>query len=216
MKFLITLFIIILFTIAATGNKVFIGDNYQIEKDTIAEVWSELNFKKSGIINRMAYADTANFMHQKIYPCARCFLRPDVAEAVEKANELAKEEGLQLIIYDCYRPYQFQYKMYEIVNNPKYVAEPGKGSNHNRGVAVDLSLADSEGNLLDMGGGFDDFSKISHYSAKGLSKSARKNRRLLRNIMKEAGFVPYEYEWWHFDYKNKDYPVADFVWSCEE
>lgn len=177
--------------------------------------WAEVQFDSLGPINKMAYADTANFMHEKVYPCARCLLRPEVAEALEKANTLATEKGYRLVLYDCYRPYPIQYKMYEIVNNPLYVAKPGKGSNHNRGQAVDISLADEDGNLLDMGGVFDEFSKISHYAYKDIPRKARKNRKRLRNIMIEAGFTPLESEWWHFDYKQKTYETSQYVWECD-
>jgi D-alanyl-D-alanine dipeptidase len=207
--------IVLLCSAVPKENSAFISaDNILRVQDTIKE-WQEVQFDSLDIINRMAYADTANFMHEKIYPCARCFLRPEVAGALEKANQLAKDKGYKLIIYDCYRPYGYQRKMYEIVNNPLYVAKPGKGSNHNRGAAIDLSLTDADGNLLDMGGAFDDFSKISHYSADGISKVAKKNRKLLRTIMTKAGFTPYENEWWHFDYRKKRYPTAGFVWDCK-
>lgn len=182
--------------------------------DSILPGFTEIRFDTTGIINKMAYADTANFMHQKVYPCARCLLRPEVAEALDKANAIAKDKGLRLVIFDCYRPYPIQYKMYEIVNNPKYVAKPGKGSNHNRGQAVDISLANEEGNLLDMGGNFDDFSEVSHPDYKGISRKARRNRRLLAKIMTDAGFSIYPYEWWHFDYKHKTYQTSDYVWEC--
>ncbi len=182
--------------------------------DTLDPAWAEVDFEVSGMINRMAYADTANFMHTKIYPCARCFLRPEVAEALDKANEIAKDRGYTLVIYDCYRPYGFQKVMYDIVNDPRYVAPPGKGSNHNRGAAVDISLADENGELLDMGGAFDDFSEISHYDSNNVSKIGKRNRKRLRNIMKKAGFTPLSSEWWHFDYKKKRYDTADFVWDC--
>lgn len=177
-------------------------------------LWTEVNFEVSGMLNRMAYADTANFMQKKIYPCARCFLRPEVADALEKANELAGDKNLKLVIYDCYRPYGYQRVMYELVNDPQYVAPPGKGSNHNRGAAVDLALADENGELLDMGGAFDDFSEISHYGNESISKHARKNRKLLRSIMVKAGFTPYDNEWWHFDYKKKRYATSGFKWDC--
>lgn len=167
------------------------------------------------IQNRMAYADTANFMHQKLYPCAKCYLRPEVAAALKKANLLAKEKNFQLVIYDCYRPYPLQFKMFEIVNDPRYVAKPGKGSNHNRGAAVDITLADAEGNVLDMGSGFDEFTERSHYVADGISKEAKKNRRLLRRIMQKAGFSPYPHEWWHFDYTDMKYETARFIWDCD-
>lgn len=186
-----------------------------IVQDTIKE-WAEVDFETQGIQNRMAYADTANFMRQKIYPCARCFLRPEAAEALEEANAIAKEKGYRLVIYDCYRPYGYQKVMYDIVNDPRYVAPPGKGSNHNRGRAIDLSLADEDGNLLDMGTPFDDFTVLSHYGADNLSREAKKNRRTLRSIMKKAGFTPYNNEWWHFDYKKQQYETSDFRWDCKE
>lgn len=178
--------------------------------------WQEINMDAKGMVNKMAYADTANFMGQKIYPCAKCFLRPEVAEALEKANTLASAKNLKLVIFDCYRPYGYQQKMFEIVNNPKYVAPPGKGSNHNRGAAVDLSLADNEGNLLDMGNEFDDFSSLSHYISDKISAKAQNNRKQLRDIMKEAGFTPYDNEWWHFDYRKKRYETSDFRWECDD
>lgn len=183
-------------------------------QDTVKPIWSEIDFNKLGIINKMAYADTANFMNTKIYPCARCFLRPEVAAALERANELAKDKSLRLVVYDCYRPYGFQRKMYDIVKNPKYVAPPGKGSNHNRGAAVDLTLADEAGNILDMGTPFDDFSDLSQYDNENLPHKAFKNRKLLRNIMVKAGFTPYNGEWWHFDYRQRRYPTAGFQWEC--
>jgi D-alanyl-D-alanine dipeptidase len=183
--------------------------------DTLKSNWREINFDSLNIINRMAYADTANFMHEKIYPCARCFLRKEVAASLQKVNELAQHKNLKIIIYDCYRPYSYQQKMYEIVNNPKYVAKPGKGSNHNRGAAVDISLVGANGELLDMGGAFDDFSEVSHYSYTNISRKAKRNRKQLRNIMVKAGFTPYENEWWHFDYRKKQYPTVDFKWNCD-
>src|SRR5690606_6984838 len=137
-------------------------------------------------------------------------------EALLEANKIAKDKGITLVIYDCYRPYGYQQKMYEIVNNPRYVAPPGKGSNHNRGQAVDLTLADENGVLLDMGNLFDDFSALSHYDNESIPKEAAKNRKLLRKIMIKAGFKPYNNEWWHFDYKQKRYETSDFRWDCKQ
>ena len=101
------------------------------------------------------------------------------------------------MMYDCYRPYGYQKVMYELVNDPRYVAPPGKGSNHNRGQAVDISLADESGKVLDMGTPFDDFTEMSYSYSNDIPKEARKNRKLLRNIMTKAGFSVYKYEWWH-------------------
>lgn len=189
--------------------------NHQ-SKDTLLPGFAEVNIDSLNMLNSMAYADTANFMHQKVYPCARCFLRPEVAQALEEANEIAQDKGYRIVIYDCYRPISIQHKMYKIVNNPEWVAQPTKGSNHNRGAAIDLSLADENGNLLDMGGAFDDFSDVSRYSYANISKEARANRKLLRNIMVRAGFSPYESEWWHFDFKQKRYPASGLVWGCAD
>lgn len=183
-------------------------------KDSTDAAWAEVDFQTSGMQNRMAYADTANFMHTKIYPCARCFLRPEVAAALGRANSAAQRKGLTLVIYDCYRPYGFQQKMYEIVNNPRYVAPPGKGSNHNRGAAIDLTLAHEDGTILDMGNPFDDFSELSEYGNPNISKQAQKNRKLLRKIMINAGFTPYKNEWWHFDYKKRSYETSKYIWDC--
>lgn len=188
--------------------------NHQ-SQDSLLPGFTEVQMDSLNMLNSMAYADTANFMHQKVYPCARCFLRPEVAQALEKANEMMQDKGYKMVVYDCYRPISIQYKMYEIVNNPEWVAKPTKGSNHNRGAAVDVSLADKNDSLLDMGGAFDDFSEVSHYGYAGLSKQAKANRKLLRDIMVKAGFSPYDSEWWHFDYKQKRYPASGLVWGCD-
>lgn len=217
LKFLSFLSLLILLCSAGMqkrGEKFHAQNDVAVRNDSVNPLWAEVDFEASGMLNRMAYADTANFMHAKIYPCARCFLRPEVAEALDKANEIAKGKGVTLVIYDCYRPYPFQQVMYDIVNDPRYVAPPGKGSNHNRGAAVDISLADEHGELLDMGGAFDDFTEISHYDSDNVSKIGKKNRKLLRNIMKKAGFTPLSSEWWHFDYKKVRYETASFIWDC--
>jgi len=216
MKIISYLFFIIIINLSFFSSRDinFRKSEKEIVQDTV-KGWAEVNFEMQGIQNKMAYADTANFMHNKIYPCARCFLRPEVAESLEEANQIAKDKGYTLVIYDCYRPYGYQKIMYDIVNDARYVAPPGKGSNHNRGRAIDLSLADENGNLLDMGTLFDDFTQKSHYDAEGLTKEAKRNRKTLRNIMKRAGFTPYNNEWWHFDYKKQNYETADFRWDCD-
>jgi D-alanyl-D-alanine dipeptidase len=186
-------------------------------KDTAVVIapadWNEVK-SDSGLILRMAYADTNNFTHEQIYPCPKCYLRPEVNKALIAAGKLALSKNLNLIIFDCYRPKQYQQKMYDIVKNPDYVALPVKGSMHNKGLAVDIALS-KEGKLLDFGSEFDDFSVKAHYSAKGISATARKNRALLRSIMIKAGFAPYENEWWHFNYSTVKYPADDFIWNCE-
>jgi len=178
-----------------------------------SEDFVEIDFKKVAIINKMAYATDSNFLHQKVYPCARAFVRKEVYSAFIKASEIAKTRGYSLIIYDAYRPISIQRKMYELVNNPNYVAHPDKGSKHNRGCAVDVGLWKAN-QIVDMGTVFDDFSEKANYHSKSISKSAQENRKILREIMTQAGFVPYDKEWWHFNYKKTDYPISDFVWTC--
>jgi zinc D-Ala-D-Ala dipeptidase len=183
--------------------------------DSITKEFVEIDFKTLGIINKMTYATDSNFLHQKVYPCARAFLRVEPYIALIKANEIARKKGIKLVLFDAYRPISIQRKMYELVNNPDYVAHPDKGSKHNRGCAVDISLADING-ALDMGTEFDDFSEKATYNSKSISTKSIANRKILRKIMINAGFVPYEKEWWHFNYKKTDYPISDFVWTCSE
>ena len=183
--------------------------------DSTRLLWTEIDFQKSGMIERMAYADTTNFIGQKIYPCAKCFLRPEAAKALNAANKLATKKGLRLILFDCYRPTKHQQEMFDIVGDSKYVAEPKKGgSMHNKGLAVDIALADSMGLMLDFGGDFDDFTERSHHAYSDLNSLAYSNRILLKDIMTEAGFTPYPYEWWHYSFKNANYDLDDFIWSC--
>ncbi len=183
---------------------------FQVQKSS----WVKLDFNKENILEKMAYASADNFMKQQIYPCESCYLRPEVHTALLKASKIAQSKGCKIVIFDCYRPKQFQQKMFEIVNNPNYVAKPTKGSMHNKGLAIDLSLADSNGNQLDMGTVFDDFSEKANYNCKSISTTAKNNRKLLRNIMLQAGFEPYENEWWHFNFRTVNYPADDFVWKC--
>lgn len=175
--------------------------------------WVEIRPEDSFLI-AMPYADTGNFTHKKIYDCARCLLRPEVSNALILAGHNAATRGFKIVIYDCYRPMPYQEKMYHVVPDKRYVADPKKGSMHNRGCAVDVGLADTLNNLLDMGTDFDDFSEKAAYSSPGLSSKQQGNRTLLRAIMTSAGFKPYEQEWWHFNYKKNDYPLSDYIWPC--
>jgi len=167
------------------------------------------------IINKMVYATKENFTKQQLYPCPTCWLRKDAAIALMNAQNEAKRLNYVIVIFDCYRPYYIQKKMYNLINNPDYVANPGKGSNHNKGCAVDVSLADSMGNLLNMGTEFDDFTKYAHYTNTAFGSPEGANRKLLRKIMTSSGFIPYDKEWWHFNYSRQDYSVADFIWQCK-
>lgn len=184
------------------------------EPESTGIEWKEIKMGELGMVQQIHYADTTNFMHRQIYPCAKCFLRPEAAPALMTVNTSAMSKHLKLVLFDCYRPKVFQQKMYDMVQNPDYVAEPVKGSMHNRGLAVDIALADSSGVLLEFGTPFDDFTDKAHYDCNDISAEAKNNRKLLRDIMVDAGFTPYKNEWWHFNYTAVKYPVDDFVWNC--
>lgn len=165
---------------------------------------------------KMKYAGEDNFMKAKVYDCEACYLRYRTAKALIKANEKFMKKGYRIIIYDCYRPLSIQYKMWEIVPNPIYVADPRKGSIHNRGGAVDIGLADLGGKELDMGTPFDHFGIEASHDYEFLSDEVKENRKLLRKIMTQNDFRIFESEWWHYNIKNtQKIPLANFKWDCD-
>lgn len=186
------------------------------KKTKITDQWTEVDFSSGELIEKMAYADTSNFLHQRIYPCARCFLRPEAAIALMKAKDIAEQKGVKLVIFDCYRPKRYQQIMYNIIQNPDYVAEPGKGSMHNKGLAVDIAFSAKNGTLPDFGSDFDDFSERAHFNFEGITTEAKENRKLLKSIMEQSGFTAYDKEWWHFNYSKAKYETDDFIWDCAQ
>ncbi len=156
------------------------------------------------------YATPNNFTKSVLYPEARCVLRREVAEELAKVQRDLKEDGLELVIYDCYRPLSVQKRMWEIVPNEAYVANPAKGSRHNRGAAIDVGLFDSYGKRVEMPTDFDDFSEKAHYSNIDLPAGILINRQKLRTIMERYKFAALPTEWWHFDYLGwQRFPVMD-------
>jgi D-alanyl-D-alanine dipeptidase len=135
-----------------------------------------------GITLDLKYAATDNFMHQKLYPSVRTtFLRRPAAEALKKVAADLRELHLSLKIFDAYRPYSVTEKMWEMVKDDRYAADPAKGSRHNRGAAVDLTLIDMTKRELPMGTGFDNFSDTAHVSFTELPEDVLKNRNLFEN-----------------------------------
>lgn len=164
--------------------------------------WMVIDMEGKGFIEKMVYADTVNFMHEKVYPCATCMLRAQVGKALYRANVIALARGYRLVIFDCYRPLPLQQKMFDLVPDRRYVADPSKGSKHNKGAAVDIGLANQQGQLLDMGTAFDDFTEKAHVHSTQVSRQAQIYRQQLQDIMQTAGFTGYENEWWHFNYEG--------------
>jgi len=167
----------------------------------------EITPQSYDVVIDLKYGSLDNFTKQKVYNQSLCFLHNDAKVHFEKAIELAKQQGLRFKIFDAYRPQAAQEKLWEICPNPMYVAPPASGSNHTRGVAVDLTLISQDGTELDMGTPFDDFTEDSHHGAT-LSPQVNANRYLLLGIMMSAGWDFYQNEWWHYQLFNaKTYPL---------
>ena len=156
------------------------------------------------------YATQNNFLKEVVYPEARCFLRAAAAHALDEVQKELESIGLGIKIFDGYRPLSVQRKMWEIMPNPSYVADPKKGSRHNRGMAVDLTLVDAEGHELEMPTEFDSFSKKARHENQDLPDHIKLNRWILKTIMEKHGFRAIKSEWWHYDYQGwKAYKVLD-------
>ena len=164
----------------------------------------------------MKYATADNFLKTKVYDCAECFLRLKTVNALIEANKKFLEKGYKIKIFDCYRPLDIQKKMWKIVANPKYVANPDKGSIHNRGGAVDITLVDSFGKELDMGTPFDFFGIEASHNYPNVSEEVKQNRILLKTIMTSSGFNSFDSEWWHYNLKTAlNDNVSNAKWDCK-
>lgn len=149
------------------------------------------------------YATTNNFMHQQLYPVAKVFLRRPAAIALHEVERELARDGIGIKIFDGYRPYRVTVQMWKPIRNPDFVADPAKGSRHNRGAAVDLTLADLRtGHELPMPAGYDDFTPRARQDFNDLPAEAIANRARLRDAMKRHGFDPLPSEWWHFDFRG--------------
>jgi D-alanyl-D-alanine dipeptidase len=158
------------------------------------------------------YATESNFTGKILYSEPKAYLQRDAALALNQAQEMLSDLGLGLVIYDAYRPLAVQKEMWSIKPDRRYVADPKLGSNHNRGMAVDVGLYDLEtGSYLEMPTEFDAFNRKAWANATvGVSEMGRYNRSILKQIMKQCGFKMNTTEWWHFDYKDcRKYPVLD-------
>lgn len=159
----------------------------------------------------LRYATPDNFMHRAVYPkIARCYLRVPVAAKLQAVQRELQGLGLGLKLFDCYRPLSVQKILWQVMPDERYVANPAKGSRHNRGAAVDLTLVDKEGRELPMPTAYDAFDERAHRDYMKLPPELIKNRQQLEAVMVKHGFVPLSTEWWHFDAAGfKDFPLAD-------
>mgnify|MGYP000358163872 CR=1 FL=1 len=163
------------------------------------------------------YATSNNIFEESLYNCAKCFLMPQVAKQLIAANDYFITKGYRIIIYDCYRPFDVQKKMWEKIPRATYVANPNTGGSiHNKGAAIDISLEKLDGSSVNMGTGIDFFGKESHIDYPNLSKKVKKNRTLLLDGMWKFGFNSIRTEWWHFYYKkNNSYPTLNQAFPCK-
>ena len=169
-----------------------------------------------GILLDLRYAGVNNFMHQQLYPVIKTtYLRKTAVDSLKVIQEELHKYGLGLKLFDAYRPYSVTERMWEPVKDDRYAADPKKGSGHNRGIAVDLTLV----NLLtkeelDMGTGFDNFSDTAHHAFTGLPSTVLQNRAMLKKIMEAHGFKALDTEWWHYYLPDtKNYELMDIPFN---
>ncbi len=177
-------------------------DDYkkQVLKDSSKKM-VELKTIVPGIVYDLWYATTNNFMQRLMYPqnTIITFLRLPAAMALQKVQKELNQSGWGVKIFDAYRPYSVTVKFWELVKDERYVANPSKGSGHNRGTTVDLTIINlKNGQELNMGTDFDNFSDTAHHSFSNLSEDILQNRILLKTTMEKYGFKSYNEEWWHY------------------
>lgn len=155
----------------------------------------------------LKYATDDNFTGQVIYDFSDAWLRYGTVLKLEAAQKAAKEHGMTLLCWDAFRPVSAQFRLWEVYPDSTYVANPNTGySSHSRGNTVDITIVSSDGTVIEMPTGFDDFSALADRDYSDCSQAAAEHARLLEQIMEEAGFKPYFGEWWHFS-DTETYPV---------
>ncbi|WP_321476524.1 M15 family metallopeptidase [uncultured Paludibaculum sp.] len=159
------------------------------------------------------YAGTRNFLGTPVYTQARAFLQRPAAGALVRAHRRLKEQGYGILVHDGYRPWWVTWVFWEATPAAQhdFVADPQKGSRHNRGCAADITLYDlKSGAAVEMPSLYDEMSERAYPDYPGGTAEQRRLRGLLRDAMEREGFQVYEYEWWHFDYKDwRRYRVAN-------
>lgn len=194
--------------------------------NTVAKYQSSLNanpdkelveIKKAipDIVLDIRYATTNNFMGRVMYPQARAFARKPVVAQLKKIQAALKKKGYGLKIFDAYRPYAITVAFYEQASDKNFVADPAKGSKHNRGCAVDLTLIDLKtGKDIPMPTAYDSFSAAAAPSYQNLPAAVIKNRNFLIQTMEGNGFKVINNEWWHFDFIGwQNYELMDIPFS---
>jgi D-alanyl-D-alanine dipeptidase len=223
LKLIFTAVFIILFTLVCWAQPLSIVTKVKVYRRQVA---ADSNFKMQElkeyvptIIYDLRYATANNFTTQKLYKEGDVtFLRLPAVKALQSVQIALAQKGYGLKIFDAYRPHQVTQKMWDLIKDERYVANPAKGSGHNRGLAVDLTIIDLKNeHELDMGTGFDAFTDTAHHTFKDLPESILQNRQLLRQTMEQYGFTSLETEWWHYSWKNdRNYDVLNIDFKLQE
>ena len=166
----------------------------------------------TGISTNLIYATSNNFTHQVLYKHPKVYLRLAAAKALKAVADELQSQRLGILLFDAYRPYYITKTMWQIVPDDRYAANPSKGSGHNRGIAVDLTLIDLQTKKeLAMPTTFDDFSEKAHHNYMQLDSIVLANRQLLKIVMEKYGFIALNTEWWHYYLPNASkYELLDF------
>lgn len=163
------------------------------------------------------YATKNNFLGRPVYKQPRAFLQRPAADALVRVNQNLRKDGYGLVIFDGYRPWSVTKTFWDATPADRkiFVADPSKGSRHNRGCAVDLSMFDlKSGRMVQMPSQYDEFTERAHINYDCATDEAKRLRATLRTAMEAEGFTVYEPEWWHYDYRNwKEYPILNVKFS---
>jgi D-alanyl-D-alanine dipeptidase len=163
------------------------------------------------------YATSNNFLGRPVYEEPRAFLQLPAATALARVNKTLRGKGYGIVVFDAYRPWSVTKIFWDETPEDKkdFVADPRKGSRHNRGCAVDLSMFDlASGEIVQMPSEYDEMTERSHIEYEGGDEETRRLRDMLRAAMEVEGFQVYELEWWHYDYKDwREYPILDIDFS---
>ncbi|AUH01485.1 D-alanyl-D-alanine dipeptidase [Prodigiosinella confusarubida] len=163
----------------------------------------------------LKYATADNLTGQPIYREHHCLLHPDAAKALVRSAAVAKLAGFGLKIFDAYRPQQAQACLWTAFPNPEYVVDIRRGSHHSRGVAIDLTLLNEQGEALDMGADFDEMHERSHPFYPDFPPQIQRNRLLLNAVMVAGGYRGITSEWWHFELPDAvSYPLLTDRFGC--
>jgi D-alanyl-D-alanine dipeptidase len=211
-QFTVYAFCFILFTSAAQAQNAPPQEKNKREAHLVELVSLDKTIKLD-----IRYATENNFVGKVVYTEARAFLQKPAAKALLRVHKKLKKLGKGLVIFDGYRPWSVTKLFWEVTpeDKRKFVANPAKGSKHNRGCAVDLSIYDLEtGEPLAMPSGYDEFTERAAPDYKGGTEAERANRDFLRKLMEAEGFIVNVNEWWHFDYKDwEKYAIYDISFA---